>query len=293
MRSIFGLMKLALPVPDCSTLSRRAGGLKLSPPKSKGARAPATLVIDSTGLKVFGADEWQKTKHGTKQKHRNWRKLHLGVDLESGEVLCCEPTEDNVGDPTVVSDMLDQVGGPVATFLGDGAYDGFPTRQEIEDRYEGVEIIIPTAQTAVPSLKAATAPTARDRDILLIEEHGSMGWQKQKGYGRRSPRDWNDNTYKHRCEAEHNEHDYFHEFDIDPGMGEFACLISSVCDEITSTGYAGNFVFIQADEFSQVIKELSTRLGNKGSWSLQAMDCMGQRYKHEHIECKDVEWAVY
>ncbi len=121
VRSIFGLMKLALPVPDCSTLSRRAGGLKLSPPKSKGARAPATLVIDSTGLKVFGAGEWQKTKHGTKQKCRKWRKLHLGIDLENGEILCSELTEDNVGDPTVVSDMLDQVEGPVATFLGDGA----------------------------------------------------------------------------------------------------------------------------------------------------------------------------
>ncbi|SDR45546.1 hypothetical protein [Pseudovibrio sp. Tun.PSC04-5.I4] len=82
--------------------------------------------------------------------------------------------------------MLDQVGGPVATFLGDGAYDGFPTRQEIADRYEGVEIVIPPPKTAVPSLEAATTPTARDRDILLIEEYGRMGWQKQKGYGRRS-----------------------------------------------------------------------------------------------------------
>ncbi|WP_057462405.1 hypothetical protein [Pseudovibrio sp. POLY-S9] len=122
--------------------------------------------------------------------------------------------------------------------------------------------------------------------ILSERYHCDYSWSV-------SARDWNDNTYKLRCEAEGNEHDYFHEFDIDPGMGEFACLISPVCDEIASTGYAGNLVFIQAEEFSQVIKELSTRLAKEGAWSFQAMDWMGQRYKYEYIECKDVEWAVY
>lgn len=186
VRSVFALIGLDLPVPDFSTLSRRSGGLMLSKSNSERVSAPATLVIDSTGLKVFGAGEWQETKHGTKQKRRKWRKLHLGIDLESGEVLCSELTEDSVGDPTVVPDMLDQVESPVATFLGDGAYDGFSTRQEIADRYEGVEVIIPPPKTAVPSLEAANVPTARDRDILLIEKHGRMGWQKQKRYGRRS-----------------------------------------------------------------------------------------------------------
>ena len=168
VRSVFALMGLDLPVPDFSTLSRRSGGLDLSKPKSERKPIPATLVIDSTGLKVFGAGEWQETKHGTKQKRRKWRKLHLGIDLESGEILCSELSEDSVGDPTVVPDMLDQVEGPVATFLGDGAYDGFSTRQEIADRYEGIEVIIPPPKTAVPSSEAANAPTARDRDILVL-----------------------------------------------------------------------------------------------------------------------------
>lgn len=100
--------------------------------------------------------------------------------------MCCELTEDNVGDPTVVPDLLDQIDGQVTTFLGDGAHDGDPTRQEIDDRYDGVEVIIPPPKTAVPSPEAMTVPTARDRDILLIRKHGRMGWQKRKGYGRRS-----------------------------------------------------------------------------------------------------------
>ncbi|KZL25878.1 hypothetical protein [Pseudovibrio sp. WM33] len=74
------------------------------------------------------------------------------------------------------------------TLLGalDGAYDGDPTRQEIEDRYDGIEVIIPPPKTAVLSAHAESAPSTRDRDILLIEKHGRMGWQKQTGYGRRS-----------------------------------------------------------------------------------------------------------
>ncbi len=186
MRSVFSLMGLNLPVPDFSTLSRRAGGLKHSKSKSQTNLKPSTLVIDSTGVKVFGAGEWQETKHGTKKKRRKWRKLHLGLDLETGEILCSELTEDSVGDPTVVPDLLDQIEGPVATFLGDGAYDGEPTRQEIAERYDQVEIIIPPPKTAVISSEAESAPTARDRDILLIEKHGRIGWQKRTGYGRRS-----------------------------------------------------------------------------------------------------------
>ncbi len=186
VQSVFALMGLKLDIPDYSTMSRRAGWLTLSKVKSEKNAAPPTLVIDSTGVKMFGAGEWQETKHGTRKKRRKWRKLHLGLDLESGIIVCCELTEDTVGDPTVVPDLLNQIKDPIATFLGDGAYDGAPTRQEIADHFDGVEVIIPPPRTAVPSPDAATAPTARDRDILLIEKHGRIGWQKQTGYGRRS-----------------------------------------------------------------------------------------------------------
>ncbi|WP_244283690.1 IS5 family transposase [Pseudovibrio sp. Tun.PSC04-5.I4] len=186
VRSVFHLMELVLPVPDFSTLSRRADGLKLSKPKPRTNSEPVALVIDSTGVKIFGAGEWQETKHGTRIKRRTWRKIHLGLDLNTGEIVCSELTEDTVADPAVVPDLLDQVEGPVATFLGDGAYDGFTTRQEIAKRYDGVEIIIPPPKTAIPGPQAATAPTARDRDILAIQKNGRMSWQKQTGYGRRS-----------------------------------------------------------------------------------------------------------
>ncbi|SDQ29214.1 Transposase DDE domain-containing protein [Pseudovibrio sp. Tun.PSC04-5.I4] len=186
VRSVFHLMELVLPVPDFSTLSRRADGLKLSNPKPRTNSEPVELVIDSTGVKIFGAGEWQETKHGTRIKRRTWRKLHLGLDLNTGEIVCSELTEDNVGDPTVVPDLLDQIEDTVATFLGDGAYDGAPVRQELADRFEGIEVIIPPPKTAIPGSQATTTPTARNRDILAIQKNGRMSWQKQTGYGRRS-----------------------------------------------------------------------------------------------------------
>ncbi|KZL06224.1 hypothetical protein PsAD2_04270 [Pseudovibrio axinellae] len=78
--------------------------------------------------------------------------------------------------------MLDQVRGPVATFLGDGTLVG----QELADRFEGIEVIIPPPKTASLGPESATAPSARDWDILAIQKNGRMSWQKQTGYGRRS-----------------------------------------------------------------------------------------------------------
>ncbi|WP_244306631.1 IS5 family transposase [Pseudovibrio sp. Alg231-02] len=186
VRSVFHLVELVLPVPDFSTLSRRANGLKLSNPKLRTNSEPVTLVIDSTGVKVFGAGEWQETKHGTRIKRRTWRKLYHGLDLNTGEIVCSELTEDTVADPTAVPDLLDQVEDTVAIFLGDGAYDGTPTRQELAGCFEGIEAIIPPPKTAIFGPQAAIAPSARDRDILAIQKNGRMPWQKQTGYGRRS-----------------------------------------------------------------------------------------------------------
>lgn len=188
VRSVLGLMKLDLPAPDFSTLSRRAGGLKLSRQKRRPTAKtdPIHLVVDSTGMKIFGAGEWQETKHGTKLKRRTWRKLHLGLDLKTGQILCSELSQESVGDPTALPDLLDQVDGPIAVFLGDGAHDGDPTRQELTNRFEGVEVIIPPPKTAVPSPQAETDPTPRDKDIRCIQKNGRMAWQKQTGYGRRS-----------------------------------------------------------------------------------------------------------
>jgi hypothetical protein len=61
-RSLFGLMEVDLLVPDYTTLCRRAASVRITLPKR--AEGPLHLVLDSTGLKVYGEGEWKVRQHG-------------------------------------------------------------------------------------------------------------------------------------------------------------------------------------------------------------------------------------
>jgi hypothetical protein len=67
------------------------------------------LVVDSTGLKIFGEGEWLLNRHNIKAKRKSWRKLHLGLDLMSGDIVCSDLTTDDVGDPTALPSLLSQI----------------------------------------------------------------------------------------------------------------------------------------------------------------------------------------
>ncbi|MEP2984096.1 MAG: IS5 family transposase [Roseibium sp.] len=140
-----------------------------------------------TGLKIFGEGEWLEKKHKTKRKRHSWRKLHLGLDLASGEIVCSDITKDDIGDPTALPDLLDQVDGPVSQFLGDGAYDGDPTSDLLAARFGStIEVTIPPPKNAILSTNEAKDPTARDCHIADITARGRMAWQKATGYNQRS-----------------------------------------------------------------------------------------------------------
>jgi hypothetical protein len=187
VRSVAELMGLELSVPDFSTLSRRGKGLALPAKRRSGSKDPVHLVVDSTGLKIFGEGEWRKEKHNTKAKRKRWRKLHLGLDLATGEIVCADLTTDDVGDPSALPGLLDQIDGTVAKFMADGAYDGAPTRHLQAARLgEVVEVIIPPPNNAVASPRLALDRSVRDRHIAEIETGGRLAWQKSSGYNKRS-----------------------------------------------------------------------------------------------------------
>ena len=126
--SIMDLLGLDLPVPDHTMFSRRSVGLGVATAlrKAKGGH----VVIDNSGVKVFGAGEWLHEKHGGKPR-RSWRKLHLAVDPNSGEILASELTTTDEGDASLVGPLLDQIDGPLASVPADGAYDGEPTYRSV------------------------------------------------------------------------------------------------------------------------------------------------------------------
>jgi hypothetical protein len=103
LASILRLLGLDLPVPDHTTFSRRSVDLTVAK-AVRTATGPVNVVIDSTGLKVFGTGEWQREKHGGKGR-RTWRKLHLAVDPDTGEILASELTTTEDGDASQVGPL--------------------------------------------------------------------------------------------------------------------------------------------------------------------------------------------
>ena len=182
--SIIALLGLDLTVPDHSTLSRRSKTLDM-PPLRRSGTGPLHLLVDSTGLKLGGAGEWLVEKHGTSRR-RSWRKLHLGLDGESGEIVAIELTSKEIDDAARSGALLDQITDPIASFTADGAYDQDKVYEGVAERHPDAAVIVPPRATAVPGPSAATAPTQRDRHIQEIVECGRMGWQKASGYNLRA-----------------------------------------------------------------------------------------------------------
>ncbi len=164
--SIVNLLGLALRVPDHTTLSRRSATLAVSRPSrpstgAGGEAAPLHLLVDSTGLKLCGPGEWLVEKHGTRTR-RSWRKLHLGIDADTGQIVAALLTTKEVDDGAEVGPLLDQVAGPVVSVTGDGGYDQDGVYASVAQRHPDAAVVVPPRTTAVPSETAETAPTQRD-----------------------------------------------------------------------------------------------------------------------------------
>jgi len=168
--------------PAPSLMHRRRVGSDLTIlPKCVDRSEPLHLLVDSTGLKIYGEGEWLDQKHGTRSRRR-WRKLHLGLDTITHEIVAVALPPDDVGDVSEIPGLLDQIDATVASLSADGAYDGEVVYDAAAERHPEAAVIIPPRSTAVPSL---TTVTQRDRHLAEIAKHERMGWQRRPGYNRR------------------------------------------------------------------------------------------------------------
>src|SRR3984957_12018839 len=146
--SIMQLLGIDLPVPDHTTFSRRAGGLKVLQ-KPRASSDPLHLIIDSTGLKLRGAGEWLFERHGT-AKRRAWRKLHIGIDADTGEIVASDLTDKDVDDASHVGPMLDQLSLAPTSFIGDGAYDRGAVSELLARRNPDMSVLVPPCKAPCP-----------------------------------------------------------------------------------------------------------------------------------------------
>jgi transposase len=184
LESLFLLMGIDLDVPDHSTVSRRMGKLEIVlpvVPKSESVH----LVVDSTGVKVYGEGEWKTRQHGI-SKRRTWRKLHLGIDEATGEIVAVVVTTNDVHDGEVLSDLLDQVEAELRQVTTDGAYDHGHCYDDIDKR--GATAVIPPRKDAViwQHGNCKEPPHPRDENLRYIRKHGRKKWKRDSNYHRRS-----------------------------------------------------------------------------------------------------------
>ena len=184
VESLFTLLGLELRVPDHSTISRRLRRLEVSLEVSESAQA-RHVVVDSTGIKVFGEGEWKTRQHGI-GKRRTWRKLHLALDESTSEVLASVVSTNDFKDNQILDDLLDQIDDPIQQVSADGAYDSRDCYASIDQRQ---------ARAAIPPRKDAKIWShgnrqgkrhARDENLRQIRRQGRAQWKRDCDYHRRS-----------------------------------------------------------------------------------------------------------
>lgn len=188
MRSITSIITFTknIRVPDYSTYSRRGQNLVIQIRKKEIKESEDVhVVVDSTGVKVFGEGEWKVRQHGY-SKRRTWKKIHIAVN-EKGEIIAEEATGNDTHDADAITPLLSQIQERVASFGGDGAYDKRNVYDALLKR--GItDIRIPPQHNAKiwKHGNSKDKPHPRDENLRAIRSIGRNQWKEQSGYHTRS-----------------------------------------------------------------------------------------------------------
>ena len=184
VESVFKLLGVKLSVPDHTTISRRLKHLEVQLPV-KPTSGKRHVVIDSTGIKVYGEGEWKTRQHGI-SKRRTWRKLHLAVDESTGEILSGVVTDNSCHDSEVLGELLDEISDPISQVDADGAYDTAACYDYIEGR-DAIAGIPPQRNAKIWFHGNRQTPRhPRDENLRKIRLVGRAKWKRLINYHRRS-----------------------------------------------------------------------------------------------------------
>jgi len=186
VRSLLKLMRVRLPTPDHTTLSRRAGQLEV-PLSPSASREPLQVLLDSSGVQIVGPSawrEWQNARwHQAQRGRQDFRKIHLALNAENGEIVAVEVTDKFEHDKEQVAPLLAQIPGEIDQVIADGNYDFNSARETIET-HRARDIIPPRVDAVI--LPHVPRPE-RDRAIRRIKQLGDRtAWKREVGYHRRS-----------------------------------------------------------------------------------------------------------
>jgi hypothetical protein len=183
-RSILSMLGVEVKVPDYTTLCKRSPKLAVELPTS--TTGSLHIVVDSTGLKVYGEGEWKVRQHGY-SKRRTWRKLHLSVDEASHQIQAVMLTEAGVDDAEAGQQLMEETPGSIEQVSGDGAYDKRKFYAACEQRQVELISVPPRRDARIwQHGNSSKPPLPRDENLRRIRQVGRQRWKCETGYHRRS-----------------------------------------------------------------------------------------------------------
>lgn len=144
------------------------------------------LVVDTTGLKVYGEGEWKVRMHGA-SKRRTWRKLHLGIDEATQDIVAVDLTKNSTGDQEHLPKMLAKVpeNMRLKQVSADGIYDSHACYETVHEK--GARLVTPPRKNAVlPRGRPPLNECLRTRTVRDCKRRGRAAWKKHHSYHRRS-----------------------------------------------------------------------------------------------------------
>ena len=184
VRGMLALVADGLNVPDFTSAAKRAAKLGITLPVLP-RQGHVDIVLDSTGLKVFGEGEWKVRQHGP-SKRRTWRKLHLAIDPDTQEIVAEVLTTNAGHDADQAAALLAEVPGKIKSVIADGCYDKWKVYDAI-DRRGARPKIVPRHDAKIKRHANTAGPRlARDEAIRMIRRVGRKSWKKRIGYHCRS-----------------------------------------------------------------------------------------------------------
>ncbi len=181
LRSLLSLLNLDNDVPDHTTISRRKAKLGKVSFYGNKQKTPLHILIDSSGLTVH-VGQLRKPP-----KNRDYRKLHLGVDEQTGDVVACELTSKRASDSSRVAALLAQLDRPIASVRADTAYDSSGVYEALENHgaHRSPRVLIPPREGARLASESAST-RQRNRNIRAQARLGKRKWHIESGYSKRS-----------------------------------------------------------------------------------------------------------
>jgi len=182
--SLAKLMDLQIEIPCYTTIGRRISSLDVDIGTIP-ADGPVHVVVDSSGLKVYGEGEWKVRIHG-KSKRRTWRKVHLAIDESNDQILSVVFSENSFKDSEVFTDLVNQIDADITQATGDGAYDARECYDWTDDH--GAQGVFPPRRGAkiIQHGNHKAMPHQRDEHVREIRKCGRKQWKKNSNYHRRS-----------------------------------------------------------------------------------------------------------